>query len=93
VAGWRARGSGILGHPPLHSELQTSLDYTGSCFKNYISPTLRRQRQADLCEFEASLLYVGNFRTVRTTQTISKNKLTYTYFIIYKNYKSLHEHW
>jgi hypothetical protein len=31
-------------------------------------PTLRRQRQADFCEFEASLVYKSNSRKVRATQ-------------------------
>jgi hypothetical protein len=31
-------------------------------------PALERQRQADLCEFEASLVYRANSRTVRVTQ-------------------------
>ena len=29
---------------------------------------LRRQRQADLCEFKASLVYRASFRTARATQ-------------------------
>ena len=31
-----------------------------------IIPALRRQRQVDLWEFEASLVYKGNSRTART---------------------------
>jgi hypothetical protein len=31
-------------------------------------PVLGRQRQVDLCEFEASLLYRMSSKTVRTTQ-------------------------
>ena len=31
-------------------------------------PALRRQRQADLCEFDASLVYRAASRTVRATQ-------------------------
>jgi hypothetical protein len=31
-------------------------------------PVLKRQRQADLCEFKASLVYRVNFRTARATQ-------------------------
>ena len=31
-------------------------------------PAPRRQRQANLCEFEASLVYRASFRTVRATQ-------------------------
>jgi len=32
-------------------------------------PALRRQRQVELCEFEASLLYKASSRTARATQT------------------------
>ena len=28
-------------------------------------PALRKQRQADLCEFEASLVYIASSRTAR----------------------------
>ena len=40
-------------------------------------PALMRQRQVDICEFEASLVYRENSRTVRTTQRnpVSKNKV------------------
>ena len=31
-------------------------------------PAHRRQRQADLCEFKARLVYRTSFRTSRTTQ-------------------------
>ena len=31
-------------------------------------PTLRRQRQVDLCEFEVSLVYKASSRTARATQ-------------------------
>ena len=31
-------------------------------------PALRRQRQVDLCEFEASLVYRVSSRTARATQ-------------------------
>jgi hypothetical protein len=39
-------------------------------------PALGRQRQADLCEFEASLVYRVSFRTARATQKnlVLKNK-------------------
>ena len=40
-------------------------------------PALRRQKQADLCEFEASLVYRASSRTVKTdTQRnpVSKNQ-------------------
>jgi hypothetical protein len=29
------------------------------------NPKLRNQRQADLCEFKDSVVYIGNFRTNR----------------------------
>jgi len=37
---------------------------------------LRRQRKVDLCEFEASLIYIASFRTARGTQRnpVLKNK-------------------
>ena len=40
------------------------------------NPTLRRQRQADLCEFEASLDYGESSRTARATwrKAVSKTK-------------------
>ena len=47
-------------------------------------PALGRLRQADLCKFEASLVYRGSFRTVRASkETLSqtnkqKNKQTTT---------------
>jgi hypothetical protein len=31
-------------------------------------PALRKQRQADLCEFQVSLVYRVSYRTVRATQ-------------------------
>jgi hypothetical protein len=34
---------------------------------NNLSTPLRRQRQADLCEFKASLAYTSNSRTTRAT--------------------------
>ena len=34
----------------------------------FLSPAFRRQRQADLCEFEDSLVYRRNSRTARATQ-------------------------
>jgi hypothetical protein len=39
-------------------------------------PALRRQTQADLCEFKAILVYRVNFRTARATQRnpVSKKK-------------------
>ena len=39
-------------------------------------PALGRQRQVDLCQFEASLIYRGSSRTARATQRnlVSKNK-------------------
>ena len=31
-------------------------------------PALRRQKQVDLCEFEASLVYIASSQTARATQ-------------------------
>ena len=40
-------------------------------------PGLRRQRQVDICEFEASLVYKASSRTARTVRNpVSKNKQT-----------------
>jgi hypothetical protein len=38
-------------------------------------PALKRQRQADLCEFKTSLIYRAHFRITRATERdpISKN--------------------
>ena len=51
-------------------------------------PALRRQRQADLCDFEASLVYRAGSRTARAvTQrnpvlvNINKNPFVYGYFV------------
>ena len=33
-----------------------------------LSPALRRQRQVDLCEFKASLVYIVSSRTTKATQ-------------------------
>jgi hypothetical protein len=35
--------------------------------KVWVIPALRRERQADLCEFQASLVYMVNSRTARAT--------------------------
>jgi hypothetical protein len=39
-------------------------------------PALKRKRQKDLCEFEAILVYIVSFRTVRASQrnAVSKKK-------------------
>ena len=40
-------------------------------------PALRRQRQSDFCEFEASLVYIISFRTARAMRDpVLKNKQT-----------------
>jgi hypothetical protein len=41
-----------------------------------LSSAFGRQRQEDLCEFEATLVYRGSFRTSRATQRSLKNKQT-----------------
>jgi hypothetical protein len=33
-------------------------------------PALGRQRQEDLCKFQASLIYIVSFRTARDTQGV-----------------------
>ena len=38
-------------------------------------PALRRQRQVDLCKFEASLIYKASFRTVRAIQRNLSQKI------------------
>ena len=55
-------------------------------------PALGRKRQADLCEFEASLVYRVSFRTVRDTQRNpvlknknQKNKKLHTLIFVYMN--------
>ena len=43
-----------------------------------IDPSTRRQRQADLCEFKATLVYKVTFRTARTATKrtpVSKKKI------------------
>jgi hypothetical protein len=66
--------------------------------------TLRRQRQADLCEFEASLVYRASSRTGRTVvqrkpdskqnnplkPKISKNIFIYLYMYIYTNIHTIY---
>jgi hypothetical protein len=40
-----------------------------------LTPALRRQRQADVCEFEASLVYIVSFRTSQWyEETLSQKK-------------------
>ena len=54
-------GPGVQGHPWLHSERQASLGYMEHFQKEKVARCmplgLYRQRQAVLCEFEASLVY------------------------------------
>lgn len=35
------------------------------------NPGLRRQRQLDLCEFEATMLYIKSSRTAKATEILS----------------------
>ena len=55
---------------------------TGPDFVAHVIPAFRRQRQADLCEFKANLVYIENFRTVRATQNdpVSKKKGLQRYY-------------
>jgi hypothetical protein len=73
---WRQGASEFQGHAPLHSEFKASLRYMRACLKKkskdsqlweYLSvfPTLPRQRQVELCEFEACLVYIVSSRTAR----------------------------
>ena len=39
-----------------------------------LNPSLRRQRQADLCDFEASLIYIVSSRSHTTTKSCLKKK-------------------
>ena len=47
-------------------------------------PTLRRQRQTDLCEFEASLIYEESMYFMNTMA-----KLNFNSVVFYKNKKKL----
>ena len=40
-----------------------------------LKPTLRRQKQVDLCEFKVSLLYRGSSRTARAIQRSPVSKI------------------
>jgi len=42
-------------------------------------PALRRQREADLCEFEASLVYKASSRIARTVTQGKRLKKIYAY--------------
>lgn len=39
-----------------------------------LMPALGRQRQEDLCKFEASLIYITSYRTARATQRDPNSK-------------------
>jgi hypothetical protein len=45
---------------------------------------MRKERQADLCEFKSSLVYTVSFRTSRATQRnpASKHKETHLFYFI-----------
>jgi hypothetical protein len=47
-------------------KIETEPGSGGTCL--YLMPALRRQRQADLCEFKASLDYKASFRIAKATQ-------------------------
>ena len=53
-----------------------SITLAGQWWYMPLIPGLRRQRQVDLCESEASLVYRGSSRTARATQgnPVSKTK-------------------
>ena len=41
----------------------------------YLVPTFRRERQADLCEFEVRLVYIETSRSGRTTKRDPVSKI------------------
>jgi hypothetical protein len=55
-----------------HSAIPLASLFIGSDGGTPLIPALRRQRQADLCEFKASLLYIVSFEPVRiSSMTLS----------------------
>ena len=56
-------GLGLHGTQP-----QRNVYVVGQWRPMLLIPALRGQRQADLCEFEASLVYKASFRTARVKQ-------------------------
>ena len=52
------------------------VDSSGAWWRTPLIPALGRQKQEDLCELKASLVYRVSSRTVRTTQrnSVSKNQ-------------------
>jgi hypothetical protein len=58
------------------SELRFMFIFSQAQWCTPLVPALRRQRQMDLCEFKASLVYIVSSRTAWTTQwePVSKNK-------------------
>jgi hypothetical protein len=64
---------------------QLKIGNNGQWWHMLLIPTLGRQKQADLCESEASMLYRASSRTARATQRnpVSKNKSIYIYIYIY----------
>jgi hypothetical protein len=53
---------------------QTNKQKPEQWWRTPLVPTLVRQRQVDLYEFKASLVYRVNSRTARTTQNFCVNK-------------------
>ena len=60
--------------------VKTAVLFAGLWWCMSLIPVLRRQRQADFCEFEASLIYRVSSRTVRATlcerNSVLKNQNT-----------------
>ena len=57
----------------------------------HLIPALRRQMQADLCEFEASLVYRASSRTVRAVtqrNSVSKKQKVFSCLSVYAPYAS-----
>jgi hypothetical protein len=44
------------------------MEQSSGSIRPLLSPALRRQRQAELCEFKARPVYRANARTAKTTQ-------------------------
>jgi len=57
-----------LGLLQKHQKLLTTEPELLSLFFFALMPALRRQKQADLCEFQASLVYRSSSRTAKATQ-------------------------
>ena len=70
----------VKDHPEVDSERKTKtkkVRWPGVVAHTF-NPSTGKQRQEDFCEFKASLIYLMNSRTVKTTQrNLVSNKQTY----------------